>query len=100
MDHSFPFMQTGGFLGLQIGANVANKRFAVVGICWNGCVTNRPGARFGPNAIRQASHMMCGDEHPYFDTTPINDTADLGNLALPNTSLEACALLCNRKPLH
>ncbi len=89
MDHSFPFMQTGGFLGLPIGANVANKRFAVVGICWDGCVTNRPGARFGPNAIRQASHMLCGDEHPYFDTTPINDTADLGNLALPNTSLEA-----------
>ena len=52
-------------------------------------MTNRPGARFGPNAIRQASHMLCGDEHPHFDTTPVNDTVDLGNLPLPNTSLEA-----------
>ena len=94
MNHSFPFTQTGGFLGLPIQTlpiNVGDtsKRFAVAGICWDGCVTNRPGARFGPNAIRQASHMLCGDEHPYFDTTPINDTVDLGNLPLPNTSLEA-----------
>ncbi len=93
MDHSFPFTQTGGFLGLPISTNdatnQASKKFAVAGICWDGCVTNRPGARFGPNAIRQASHMLCGDEHPYFDVTPVNDTVDLGNLALPNTSLEA-----------
>ena len=90
MDHGFPFMQSGGFLGLPFSTNNdAKKRFAVVGICWDGCVTNRPGARFGPNAIRHASHMLCGDEHPYFETTPVNDTVDLGNLPLPNTSLEA-----------
>lgn len=89
MDYAFPFGVTGGFLGLPISAGDATKRFAVAGITWDGCVTNRPGARFGPNAIRQASHMLCGDEHPYFDTTPINDTIDLGNLPLPNTSLEA-----------
>ena len=59
----------------------------MAGIAWDGCVTNRPGARFGPNAIRQASHMLCGDEHPLFDTTPVNDTVDVGNLLLPNTSL-------------
>ena len=90
MNHSFPFTQTGGFLGLPISTNNdAKKRFAVAGICWDGCVTNRPGTRFGPNSIRAASHMLCGDEHPHFDTTPINDTVDLGNLPLPNTSLEA-----------
>ena len=90
MDHSFPFTQSSGFLGLPVSTNnEAKKRFAVAGICWDGCVTNRPGARFGPNAIRQASHMLCGDEHPFFDTTPVNDTIDLGNLSLPNTSLEA-----------
>ena len=89
MNHGFPFTQTGGFLGLPISSGDTSKKFAVAGICWDGCVTNRPGARFGPNAIRQASHMLCGDEHPFFDTTPINDTVDLGNLPLPNTSLEA-----------
>ena len=89
MDHSFPFMQTGGFLGLPLSSGDSSKKFAVAGICWDGCVTNRPGARFGPNAIRQASHMLCGDEHPFFDSTPVSDTVDLGNLLLPNTSLEA-----------
>ena len=88
MNHGFPFTQTGGFLGLPFSTGDSSKRFAVAGICWDGCVTNRPGARFGPNAIRQASHMLCGDEHPHFDTTPIYDTVDLGNLPLPNTSLE------------
>ena len=89
MDHSFPFTQTGGFLGLPLSSGDSSKKFAVAGICWDGCVTNRPGARFGPNAIRQASHMLCGDEHPFFDSTPVSDTVDLGNLLLPNTSLEA-----------
>ena len=88
MNHGFPFTQIGGFLGLPISSGDTSKKFAVAGICWDGCVTNRPGGRFGPNAIRQASHMLCGDEHPFFDTTPINDTVDLGNLLLPNTSLE------------
>jgi agmatinase len=92
MDHGFAFIQTGGFLGLPISAGQSerkvSKRFAVAGICWDGSVTNRPGARFGPNAIRKASHMLCGDEHPFFDTTPVNDTLDLGNLALPNTSID------------
>ena len=98
MNHAFPYVNAGGFLGLPIAAlpiialsagklHAENRRFAVAGIAWDGCVTNRPGARFGPNAIRQASHMLCGDEHPLFDATPVNDTVDVGNLLLPNTSL-------------
>jgi agmatinase len=91
MNHSFPFSATGGFLGLPIteAAKPEASTFAVAGITWDGCVTNRPGARFGPNAIRQASHMLCGDEHPLFNTTPVNSTVDVGNLLLPNTNLEA-----------
>ena len=95
MNHGFPYTNTGGFLGLPIttlpitSKQATDKRFAVAGIAWDGCVTNRPGARFGPNAIRQASHMLCGDEHPFFDTTPVDDLIDVGNLLLPNTSLEA-----------
>ena len=91
MNHSFPFSATGGFLGLPITEATKSEAstFAVAGITWDGCVTNRPGARFGPNAIRQANHMLCGDEHPLFNTTPVNSTVDVGNLLLPNTSLEA-----------
>ena len=70
MNHSFPFISTGGFLGLPMAEAAKSEAgtFAVAGITWDGCVTNRPGARFGPNAIRQASHMLCGDEHPLFNT--------------------------------
>jgi agmatinase len=99
MDHGFAFSSVGGFLGLPITNFPISKNqseqmsaartFAVAGITWDGCVTNRPGARFGPNAIRQASHMLCGDEHPLFDVTPVDNTLDLGNLLLPNTSLES-----------
>ena len=63
--------------------------FAVAGIAWDGSTTNRPGARFGPRAIRTASHMLCDGMHPLFDVAPDDRLGDLGDLALPNTSLEA-----------
>jgi agmatinase len=62
---------------------------AVAGIAWDGAVTNRPGARFGPRAIREASHMLCDATHPHFDVAPLGQLGDAGDLALPNTSLEA-----------
>jgi agmatinase len=65
------------------------RPFAVAGIAWDGATTNRPGARFGPRAIRQASHMLCDGTHPLFDVTPQGHLADVGDLVLPNTSLEA-----------
>nr|WP_316642436.1 agmatinase [uncultured Roseateles sp.] len=66
----------------------AAKPYAVAGIAWDGCVTNRPGARFGPRAIREASHMLCDGTHPHFDCSPEQLLGDVGDLALPNTSLE------------
>ncbi|MCK6426076.1 MAG: agmatinase [Burkholderiaceae bacterium] len=72
----------------------ATHRYAVAGIAWDGAVTNRPGARFGPRAIRQASHMLCDGIHPLFDVSPLTGPGgasclgDLGDLPLPNTSLE------------
>lgn len=66
-----------------------DRPFAVAGLPWDGAVTNRPGARFGPRAIRQASHMLCDATHPHFDVSPTRYLTDAGDLALPNTSLEA-----------
>ena len=62
--------------------------FAVAGLTWDGAVSNRPGARFGPQAIRHASRMLCDAIHPLFDTTPLGRLADAGDLALPNTAIE------------
>ncbi len=67
----------------------ATQPFAVAGIAWDGSTTNRPGARFGPRAIRTASHMLCDGTHPHFDVSPLGQLGDAGDLALPNTSLTA-----------
>jgi len=67
----------------------ATQRFAVAGIAWDGSTTNRPGARFGPRAIRTASHMLCDGTHPHFDVSPVGCLGDAGDLALPNTGLAA-----------
>ncbi len=84
---SFAFLSNNTFLKVAPGDD--EQPFAVAGIAWDGCVTNRPGARFGPRAIREASHMLCDGIHPLFDTTPDGQLTDLGDLPLPNTSLEA-----------
>ena len=71
-------------------APVADRQpYAVAGIGWDGATTNRPGARMGPRAIRQASHMLCDGTHPHFGTDPLPALGDAGDLALPNTSLPA-----------
>lgn len=62
--------------------------YAVAGIAWDGSTTNRPGARLGPRAIREASHMLCDGTHPLFDVSPLGHLGDAGDLPLPNTSLE------------
>ena len=66
-----------------------DQPYAVAGIAWDGATTNRPGARFGPGAIRQASHMLCDGIHPHFNASPQGRLGDVGDLPLPNTSLPA-----------
>ena len=64
----------------------AQQRFAVVGVPFDGAVTNRPGARFGPQEIRRASLMLCDGIHPHFDVTPLGHLGDGGDMYLPNAS--------------
>ena len=60
--------------------------FALVGVPFDGAVTNRPGARFGPQEIRRASLMLCDGLHPVFDVSPLEFLGDAGDLRLPNAS--------------
>ena len=55
---------------------------AVVGIPFDSGVTYRPGARFGPNAIRGATRLLRG-YHPALDVEPFRDqqVADAGDIA-------------------
>jgi agmatinase len=97
--HEFPFLTRAGFLGCEIGS--ALRPFAVAGVAWDGATTNRPGARFGPQAIRAASHMLCDAHHPVWDCAPSSALCDLGDLLVPNTSLLAmrAALEISAAPL-
>jgi len=83
---SFAFTSDNHFL--KCGA-ASDQLYAVAGIAWDGSTTNRPGARFGPRAVRQASHMLCDGIHPLFDVTPLGQLGDAGDLPLPNTALAA-----------
>jgi agmatinase len=86
-----PYSSDTTFLGVErLGLDSARgraKRFAVAGVPFDGAVTNRPGARFGPAAIRAASRMLCDATHPLYDCSPSEAIVDAGDLALPVTSL-------------
>jgi agmatinase len=85
MSH-FAFLSGSTFLKAPAAAD---QPLAVAGIAWDGSTTNRPGARMGPRAIREASHMLCDGTHPVLDCTPLGQLGDAGDLPLPNTALGA-----------
>ena len=88
-----PYSSDATFLGAaragQVAAGTAAAPFAVAGVPFDGAVTNRPGARFGPAAIRAASAMLCDAIHPLYDCSPRDRLVDCGDLTLPSTSLPA-----------
>lgn len=86
-----PAYQTrAGFLGARWGmatpAINPPPTFAIVGLPYDGATTNRPGARFGPSAIRQASTMLCDATHPLFAVSPTESILDYGDLNIPQTN--------------
>ncbi len=66
--------------------DLLQQPYAVVGVPFDGAVTNRPGARFGPQEIRRASLMLCDGIHPYFDVSPLGQLGDAGDMRLPNAT--------------
>jgi agmatinase len=72
------------FLRRAYAKDVTGFDLAVTGIPFDQAVTHRPGARFGPRAIREASTMMAGDV-PYgwgYDPLGRFAVADAGDMAL------------------
>jgi len=65
---------------------LSDQPFAVFGVPFDGAVTNRPGARFGPAEIRRASLMLCDGIHPHFQVSPLGHLGDARDLRLPNAS--------------
>jgi agmatinase len=60
--------------------------FALIGVPFDGAVTHRPGARFGPQEIRRASLMLCDGLHPLFGVSPLAHLGDALDMRLPNAS--------------
>jgi agmatinase len=86
---SFAYLSDNAFLRVPRASALPGPRpYGIAGIAWDGSTTNRPGARLGPRAIREASAMLCEGIHPHFDVSPAEHLADHGDLPLPNTSLE------------
>lgn len=69
------------FLGL--GPARASATITVAGIPFDLGTTNRPGARFGPEAIRSASRMLVDGDHPLFAVAPASlSVCDRGNFEI------------------
>ena len=58
------------FMRRRYTRDLAGVDVAVWGIPLDTAVTNRPGARFGPQAIRRASAILCGDPQYPFAADP------------------------------
>jgi agmatinase len=81
---TFAYASNGNrFLGAD---TLAGQPFALAGIPFDGAVTNRPGARFGPQEIRRASLMICDAIHPHFEVSPLGLLGDAGDMRLPNAA--------------
>jgi agmatinase len=60
----------------------------VAGIPYDFGTSNRPGARFGPAAIRQASRMLVDGEHPANWRDPARNLADIGDFRLVHGDIQ------------
>ncbi len=63
---------------------------AIVGIPFDAGTSYRPGARFGPQSIRQASRHLRTNYHPNYDVEPfkVQQVADAGDISCNPFSIE------------
>ncbi|MDD9921419.1 MAG: arginase family protein, partial [Boseongicola sp.] len=73
-----PTFQRRGF-----SKDLTNFDLAITGIPFDQAVTNRPGARLGPRAVRAASCLQAGDPPYGWGFSPLEDfsIADYGDMA-------------------
>jgi agmatinase len=75
------------FLGIE--RSDRNASICIAGIPYDLGTSNRPGARFGPAAIRQASRMLVDGDHPIGWSDPTRlDIADVGDFAIAHGDIQ------------
>jgi len=89
------------FLGIE--RSDPKAAICVAGIPYDLGTSNRPGARFGPAAIRQASRMLVDGDHPIAGITPAAaDIADIGDFRIAHGDIQAslAAIEAQAKPIE
>ena len=78
-----PFAGVTSFLRRALTKDLSGFDLAVSGVPFDQAVTHRPGARFGPRAIREASSLMAGDAPYGWGYSPLDRfrIADAGDMA-------------------
>jgi agmatinase len=78
------------FARLPTAEQVPDWDIAIVGIPFDGGTTYRPGARFGPSAVRQGSRLL-RPYHPELDTLPFErgQVVDAGDITCSPFDIEA-----------
>ena len=71
------------FLRRTLTKDLEGFDLAITGIPFDQAVTHRPGARFGPRAVREASTLMAGDPPYGWGYSPLEELAiaDYGDMA-------------------
>ncbi|MFJ4026610.1 agmatinase [Paenarthrobacter sp. NPDC089989] len=77
------FAGLGTFARLPQLDRVPEYDIAIVGVPFDGGTSFRPGARFGPAAVREASRLLRPGYHPELDVEPVNEVqvVDAGDIA-------------------
>jgi agmatinase len=89
------------FLGIE--RSDPGAAICVAGIPYDLGTTNRPGARFGPAAIRQASRMLVDGDHPIAWSRPAErDIADIGDFRIAHGDIAGslAAIEAQARPLN
>lgn len=79
------------FMRRKYTKDLTGVDIAVTGVCFDQAVTNRPGTRLGPRAIREASALQAPDA-PYgwdFDVMSEFAIADIGDMAFDHANVPA-----------
>ncbi len=90
--HENAFGGATSFLRRRYGKDLDGVDLAVLGVPFDQAVTNRPGARFGPRAIREASSLQPYDPpHGWDGFDPLSEFAivDRGDLAFDYANVAA-----------
>jgi agmatinase len=78
-----PYQGIATFLKSPIEGKVP---FAFMGLPYDCSTSFRPGARLGPNAIRQASLMLTDGDHPIFNVDPTQFVVDMGDAPISHVN--------------